>query len=514
MPASATEGDGTLAGLGGLSVSQTPTNDLAVDLTSSNTNKVTVQASVVIPAGLSNAVFDLTLIDNSILDGDQFVTITANSPICINGPQSRVISVHDNETATLSVTLPASASEGAGTLVNAGLVSIGTPVAANFTVSLSSSDISRLLVPSTTVILNGQTSAVFNITLVDANVIGGSNNVSVTAHVPNWTDGAASMTILNDDPLPDHFGWSAVPSPQLIGEPFPVTITAQDAANNTLDYRLPVTLSAQSAGKATGTNTLLNSPNGAYSELDAGYEYTLGYSFTPSTNLAVTHVRHYFGDKVSIWTDGGLLLASQNVVSVPGTWVDTALSNPVLLNAGSTYRIAAHLTNIDYYWRTDLPKTFADGVIDMTWFDLGDVFPEQMDPTTQWYFVDLRYATAYATSVAITPSATANFSSGTWSGNIAVLQAATNVMLQASAGAGHTGTSVPFDVLGTPKLAIAALSNSVVLSWPVAASGFNLEQASTLSNWGPSSAPFVLGDRYYVTNTIGTAPTYFRLRKP
>ena len=40
------------------------------------------------------------------------------------------------------------------------------------------------------------------------------------------------MTILFDDPLPDlaHFAWSAVPSPQVIGEPFPVAITAQAAA--------------------------------------------------------------------------------------------------------------------------------------------------------------------------------------------------------------------------------------------------------------------------------------------
>ena len=319
------------------------------------------------------------------------------------------------------------------------------------------------------------------------------------------------MTILNDD-LPDHFAWSAVPSPQLIGEPFPVTITAQDGANNTLDYRLPVTLSALIAGNATGTNTILNSPSPEQSLRD-GFEKVLGYSFTPGTNLKVTHVRHYFGDKVSIWADSGRLLVSQNVVSVPGTWVDTPLPAPLLLPAGGTCRIAVHENDEEYFWSQDLPATFPDGTINQSFWDYGDVFPTRGN-AAYWYFVDLRYATDVV-SVPVNPGATANFSSGTWSGNLAVLQAGTNVMLQASAGAGSSGASVPFNVLGTPKLAIAAFGNSVVLSWPAAAAGFNLQQASTLSNWTDvPGTPAVVGDRYNVTNTLGADPSYFRLRKP
>lgn len=514
IPAAATEGDGTLAGQGRVSVSPTPTNNLVlVNLTSGNTSKATVPASVVIPAGQSNAVFDLTIIDNLILDGDQPVTITASSPACNNGPQNKQITVHDNETTTLSVTLPASASESAGTLAHAGSVSMGAPAGTNVTVKLFSSDTSRLNVPGV-IIPTGQTSAAFNVYLTDTKVIGGSENVSVTAQVANWTNGSATMTILFDDPMPDlmHFAWSAVPSPQLIGEPFPVTITAQDGANNTLDYRLPVTLSALIAGNATGTNTILNSPSPEQSLTD-GQELVLGYSFTPSTNLKVTDVMSYFGDKVSIWTANGQLLASQNVVSVPGTWVDTPLPAPLVLPAGATYLVTVHENAVEYFWSQDLPATFPDGTINQSFWDYGDVFPTQGDDA-HWYFVDLRYATDFV-SVPVNPGATANFSSGTWSGNLAVLQAATNVMLQASAGAGHSGASVPFNVLGTPKLAIAAFSNSVVLSWPVAAAGFNLQQASTLPNWTDVPVtPAVVGDRYNVTNTLGAGPSYFRLRKP
>jgi lysophospholipase L1-like esterase len=509
VPASVTEGDGTLVGQGSLSVTPTPANDLTIGLSSSDTSEITVPSSVLIPAGQSNAVFNLGVVDDSVLDGNQVATITATALNYTNAQAA--ITIHDNDTTSLSVLLPASASENAGTLANAGSVTVGTPVAANFTVSLSCSDTSKLILPPTTVILNGQTSAVFNLAFVNNNIVEGPQNVSVTAHVPTWTDGSASINIPDDD-APDHFGWSVIPSPQLIGEPFSVTITALDASDNTMDYRLPVNLSAVVAGSAAGTNTILNSPTPQQS-LTENVEYVLGYSFTPSTNLKATHVRHYFGDKVSIWTAGGRLLVSQNVVSVPGVWTDTPLPEPLVLSAGGNYLIMVHENGTQYFWSDTLPPTFADGTINQSFWDYGDGFPLQEDGV-HWYFVDLKYARDFV-AVPINPGVTTNFSGGTWSGNIAVLQAATNVLLEASANSGHSGTSTPFTVLGTPRLAISALSNSVVLSWPAAAADFHLEQGSTLSSWtNVPVTPAIVGNRYVVTNPIGTSPNYYRLRKP
>jgi peptidoglycan-N-acetylglucosamine deacetylase len=509
IPAAATEGAGTLAGQGAIAASRARTNDVVVSLTSSDPSEVTVPAGVILVAGQTNAVFDLTIIDDSLLDLDQTATITLSAAGYLGAQAS--ITVHDNDTATLIVTLPASALESAGTVVNAGRVSVAIPVSTNFTVSLVSGNPSRLIVPATTSIANGQTSAVFNLTFVNNDLIEGPQSVSVSAHVPNWTDGSASMTILNDD-LPDHFAWSAVPSPQLIGEPFWVTLTAQDIANHTLDYPFPAALSALRVGNATGTNTILNSPSPAQSYTEDA-EYVLGYSFTPGTNLKVTHVRHYFGDKVSLWADSGRLLASQNVVSVPGTWVDTPLPAPLVLLAGATYRIGVHEDGVEYFWGEGLPATFRDGAINQSFWDSGDVFPTVEDGV-DWYFVDLRYATDVG-SVAISPVVSGNFTNGAWSGQLAVLEPATHVILQASAGPGHVGQSLPFDVLGTPRLAIAAASGSVVLSWPVAAGGFTLEQASTLPDWTAAPGdPAVVGDRYHVTNLLAPTNTLYRLKKP
>jgi len=511
-PASATEGDGVLAGQGKIALTSASSNNLTVTLTSSNINKVTVPSSLVIPAGQSNAVFDLTIVNDPLLDGNQNVNITATATNYYSGQAT--ILVHSTNTATLTVTLPTTATKGAGTLVNAGLISASSTMAANFTATLVSSDTSKLTVPFSVTIQAGQSSAPFNLTVLTDNIIDGPQNVSVTASVPNWTSGSASMTILDTNPLPDHFAWSNVPSPQWIGAPFPVTVTAQDVANNTLDYRLPVTLSALSPGNAIGTNTILNSPT-AEQSLNDSTEYVLGYSFTPGRNLKVTAVRSYFGDIVTIWTAGGQLVASQSVVSTPGTWVDTPLPVPVLLLAGDTYLITTHVTDTNgtYFLSVDLPMTFADGTINQSVWDYGNGFPTQFDDN-QWYFVDLRYATDVV-SVPVSPGTSANFSGGAWSGNMSVLQTATNVILEANTGSGVSGISNPFNVLATPKLAITTLSNSVVLSWPAAVTGFNLEQTATLSNWTTVAATAaIVGSNYNVTNTLGPTNTYYRLHKP
>jgi oligosaccharide reducing-end xylanase len=512
IPATATEGDGLLPGQGSVSVIPIPTNDVVVNLTSSDTSEVTVPSSVTYPAGQTNVVFDLTVMEDTALDGDQIATVSASASGY--GIAQDAITVHDNDTAVLTVTLPATASEGDGTLVNAGIVSVATPVEADFLVHLASSDISELAVPATTVIHAGQTSGTFNLRIVDDEAIDGPQTAGVTAHVSNWTDGFGTMTVLDNDGFPHHYAWSVVPSPQLIGEPFHVTVTAQDANNIPLDFRLSVAFSALAPTAAPATNTLLGSPT----HEDSGYDgdtYTLGHSFTPGTNLWVTGVRYYFGDKVSIWSDSGVLLASQDVVSVPGTWLETPLAVPILLVAGATYRIGVHESSVDYFWSYDLPETFPDGTIDDSWWDYGDAFPTQAD-AVRWYFVDLRYATGVE-SVPVSPVVSGNFTNGIWSGDLAVLQPAANVVLVAGNGPGHLGQSGPFDVVDTPQLTIAAAGGSVVISWPAAATGFTVEQTHVLASPDWTSAPgvpAVVGDRYVVTNTPATTNTYYRLRKP
>ncbi len=195
IPATATEGAGVLAGTVASSVA--PTNDLVVTLNSSDTSEATVPVNVTIPAGQTNAVFNLTVVDDGVLDGSQTATITAAASGY--GSANAAITVFDNETAVLSVVLPATATEGQGTVT--GTVQVSAIPAANIVVSLSSSDTTEIQVPVSVMIPSGQTSAVFTATVVDDNQIDGPQNATVTAHVQNWTDGNAVITVLDNESL-------------------------------------------------------------------------------------------------------------------------------------------------------------------------------------------------------------------------------------------------------------------------------------------------------------------------
>jgi len=120
---------------------------------------------------------------------------------------------------------------------------------------------------------------------------------------------------------------------------------------------------------------------------------TFGFAFTPNTNIVVTHVRSYSGTKVSIWQTNGTLLASQNVTSVPGTWVETPLATPLTLNAGSTYVVGFYSGGQTNYSRSDRLNTFPNGTIVDAFYYLSsaDGFPSNVVTGSTVYLVDLRY---------------------------------------------------------------------------------------------------------------------------
>ena len=70
----------------------------------------------------------------------------------------------------------------------------------------------------------------------------------------------------------------------------------------------------------------------------------------------------------------------------------------------------------------------------------------------------------------------------------------------------------------SPALQILLVANQMVLSWPVTASNFVLETTATIgseASWStlPNSVA-VAGDNYFLTNDVGPAPAFFRLRSP
>lgn len=346
----------------------------------------------------------------------------------------------------------------------------------------------------------------------------------------NLGKGEGNGLIVNDDGLPgqlDHFAWSIVSPTQYVGVPFNATITALDVFNNA------ATAFAGNANLFTAvagglfTNYFLG--NIVPTVTTAG-SFTLGYSFTPSTNITVTHVRSYFGAKVSIWDDSGALLAAQGLSAPAGTWSETPLSSPLALNAGRTYRVAAYSGGSSYYWRLDGLNSFTNGVINGSYDSVGDTFPTTPD-SARWWFVDLRFTGGSAVAP-LAPAVAGPFTNGMWTGNLTALRAATNLVVRADDANGHFGLSNPFNVElvnlaqaplkfstpqlfadGTLQLLVTASDGSPIT--PERASHIQLcssaDASLPLSSWMPVTVQTVLTNGILQINglNLSDAPTRF-----
>ena len=251
------------------------------------------------------------------------------------------------------------------------------------------------------------------------------------------------------------FQWSTIASPQSANFAFPVTLTAKDANGYTATgYSGAVTLSGQVGSLTTGMVLGEPTPTTYYNN----GTWSLGYSFTPSTTITVTDVLHYFGSKISIWTNSGTLVASQTFSASNPGWLDTPLTTPVQLTGGTTYRIADYTAGQNYYLWSSTSHVSPLGTIGQEYEVSGDGFPTN-SYSDDWWCVDLLAQVGSYTSVPISPS-TVTLTAGTWTGNVTVLQAATGMTLYANDGNGHVGTSNTFNVLALPPLTVTVPANT------------------------------------------------------
>ena len=290
-------------------------------------------------------------------------------------------------------------------------------------------------------------------------------------------------------PTVDHFVWNTILSSETKNVPFGVTVTAQDfLGHNVTDFAGSVALSALTVGGGV-TNRMMEGLSPA--STGSGTK-TWGYPFTPTNNLTVTHVSSYFGTKVSLWTGRGALLATQLVASPGGVWSETALSAPVSLAAHSNYVVAVYFSATTYYWVNNLSGAFSDGTIGTSLYTSADAFPTN-SAAGGWPLVGLRYSVDTDQAVAITPTNAGSFIVGVWSGNLTVWQAASNVVLFANDGLGHSGSSNPFQVVSNPIAVLTVKTNG-----------------SGTMNPNYDGAWLQIGQPYLMTATPGTNYVFFR----
>jgi hypothetical protein len=247
------------------------------------------------------------------------------------------------------------------------------------------------------------------------------------------------------------FEWDVITSPQYADNPLNARLIGRGADNEIFPDAIPqVSLSALrlDPGEFSTFGEMSTS-------LAAGFWFqdgTIGYSFTPSSNLMLTHVRVYSGVRATIWTDDGTLLGSQSLESIDPGIKPVIWAKPVMLRSGVRYRIAVYTANRGAITSMNRSGAFPHGVIHSNYTsDAGDSFPDT-PIGGQWWFVDLGYRVLTPASASVSPTLIGPMPGGEWAGTIGIAGEGADMVLLADDGQGHVGITNPFNVWGRKGL--------------------------------------------------------------
>lgn len=203
---------------------------LTVSITSNDLTEATVPATVVIPIGATSATFNVTAVDDSLLDGPQTVSISATASGFIS--TAAELQVLDEETLSLAIT-PELISEKDG-VATATITRSNTDQSSSLLVTLTSSDTSEATVPATVLIPANQASATFTINAVDDSLLDGSVTLSVAGSASGYISNPATLMVSDYETLT--LTLSNTSMPELNG-----TVTGTVTRSNT-DIAQPLTV--------------------------------------------------------------------------------------------------------------------------------------------------------------------------------------------------------------------------------------------------------------------------------
>lgn len=357
----------------------------------------------------------------------------------------------------------------------------------------------------------------------------------------------------------DHFDWSAIASPQLVGKPFAATVTARDEFGSVVsNFNGTGSLEARGSGGSLPAGSVVPyfTDHDSSATGPEGPSSQAGFAPLPVTDISALDLNQYemlFLDEAD---HGFLSSALQARLADIQDWVNhggrlivrdrsagNISPNPFLLGTVGITTVRLGTSDIDVIPPgLNLVVSGPFGTVTNTTLEggnssaHGDVPQNQLPPSAsaflsigsntsevvafsypvgsgQVYYSSipldcylegggcgdnviadplqhiytpnvLRYVSSGGrTPVAIPPTNSGNFVNGTWTGNLTVLQPATNLTLVASDSGGHRGESNPFDVLVENDLVIRITD----LPDPVAV-GTPLTNVITGLHSGPAAA--------------------------
>ncbi len=160
-------------------------------------SRLSIPASVTIPAGQSTVIFYIQLTDNTLLDENSIINATISG--CNYPEVSGKIEIEDNEYPDLTITSSKyNVSEGETFQLS---VTAGRAPQEDLTVSIVSEASGRFTFPAKVTIPAGTTSVTFDVTAVDDDVPSLTLSNSFTAYAPSYNKGEV-IVILEDDDVP------------------------------------------------------------------------------------------------------------------------------------------------------------------------------------------------------------------------------------------------------------------------------------------------------------------------
>ncbi len=194
LPADAAEGDGLIGG-GRVSTAESETFDVQVNLASSVPGRLAVPETVTILAGQTEVSFDLTVIDDDVLNGRETVTVSATAGGFTTATAS--IAIRDNEEFAVSVHLPESAHQGASVT---GEVRLDRVAHSDFPIGLSTEDGDWLVLPQQVVIPAGADRAEFAFSVRDREIPMEGQIAAIRAEAFDGTGDRREILLLPPEP--------------------------------------------------------------------------------------------------------------------------------------------------------------------------------------------------------------------------------------------------------------------------------------------------------------------------
>ncbi|MGA3269003.1 MAG: lamin tail domain-containing protein, partial [Verrucomicrobiota bacterium] len=366
--------------------------DLVFNLQSSDPAKVEVPATVVIPAGITSAPFEVTNFDDPVVDGIQLVAITASNYLF---PSAQGVITNFSTPVPLELEVPSQAGQQPGAILGQAQLSTSVPVTSNFQAEIASSDPSLLATPSFVQIAAGQTNVTFNLLSPAGPEIVGSRDVSVTAFAGTGAAASASITI--------------------IGQPTNLTLV------------LPAEL-------VEGAGTVSNAVITIAGILPTNVSVSLSSS-DPATLEVPATVMLPAGQTSALVS----LTVPSNSGPGPDVPVTVSASAPGFADASGSITIQDN--HLDHFAFEGIPL----GQTANQAFTVSIVAENQSGDILESYSGSASLFPLGVPSGSLVPTQTGNFTNGLWSGTATISVAGTNVILGAQNGSA-SGQSNPFNV--------------------------------------------------------------------